>query len=329
MFERNKVKLEDEKIETVADINLSLIKIIVVIAITVFFAVLVGLSIVYPHPVLGLLAMIGFLVSFVMQVLLIKDWKKIFTAISVESLALLLPILIAIKFNISLYLIIAWLLFALFMLSSEFSGTSIMKNSIRIPFWKVSKSVIGQLWIALVIFMVFIYTLIPLPASSPISQAPAEIANMTIVPIMKIFVPEFTPEKTTGELLRSMANKEVNKHEISKEITEEQRAELVEMTTEEYKSALEQYIGEFNPTATPGAVLSDFIEDFAEQPNTFDKLYINILVFITIFFLLKGIAFILYIPIGFIAFVIYETLIVFNLVSVQYESRSREILVLK
>lgn len=329
MFQRNKLKPEDGQVETVADINLSLVKIIVVIAVTVIFAGFVGLSIVNPHPILGLLVMIGFLTSFVMQVLFIKDWNKIFIAIAVESFVLLLPILIAIKFSISLYLIIAWLLFILFALASEFSGISVMKNSIKIPFWKVTRIVITQLWIALIIFMVFVYTLMPLPTNSPLNQAPAEVANVTIVPIVKIFIPEFTPERTTGELLRYMANRAVDKHELSSEINEEQRAQLVEMTTEEYRSLMEQYVGDFNPSATPGTVLSDFIENFAEQPNTFHKLYINILVFITIFFLLKGIAFIFYLPIGFIAFLIYETLIVFNLVSVEYESRSREILVLK
>jgi len=314
--------------ETVSDVDASLLKIIALMALTTLSAGMVGYFLVNPNIVVGLSAIGVFLALFIFQVLLVKSWNKIFLGVLAQSVTMALPAVIDIG-RLPPYVVTAWAIFLFTAVSAEFSGIQKIKDSIIIPFWKVSRIVFTRMFVAICLFAAIIYIFVPAPPGSRLASASGAAGEIAVVRPIKYFIPEFSSATTVGQLLRMLAERSVNAQKFAQSLSASEKGKLIRETANGLESLIEEKIGPINFNLTIGSAIIKTIANYMVNLGFFSFLLANVVILASLSLLFRGVSLLLYFPVSIVVFLIYETLIVTNFISVQYESRSREIAILK
>jgi len=314
--------------ETVSDVDASLLKIIALMALTTLSAGIVGYFLVNPNIVVGLSAIGVFLALFIFQVLLVKSWNKIFLGVLAQSVTMALPAVIDIG-RLPPYVVTAWAIFLFTAVSAEFSGIQKIKDSIIIPFWKVSRIVFTRMFVAICLFAAIIYIFVPAPPGSRLASASGAAGEIAVVRPIKYFIPEFSSATTVGQLLRMLAERSVNAQKFAQSLSASEKGKLIRETANGLESLIEEKIGPINFNLTIGSAIIKTIANYMVNLGFFSFLLANVVILASLSLLFRGVSLLLYFPVSIVVFLIYETLIVTNFISVQYESRSREIAILK
>ena len=314
--------------ETVSDVDASLLKIIALMALTTLSAGIVGYFLVNPNIVVGLSAIGVFLALFIFQVLLVKSWNKIFLGVLAQSVTMALPAVIDIG-RLPPHVVTAWAIFLFTAVSAEFSGIQKIKDSIIIPFWKVSRIVFTRMFVAICLFAAIIYIFVPAPPGSRLASASGAAGEIAVVRPIKYFIPEFSSATTVGQLLRMLAERSVNAQKFAQSLSASEKGKLIRETANGLESLIEEKIGPINFNLTIGSAIIKTIANYMVNLGFFSFLLANVVILASLSLLFRGVSLLLYFPVSIVVFLIYETLIVTNFISVQYESRSREIAILK
>ena len=314
--------------ETVSDVDASLLKIIALMALTTLSAGIVGYFLVNPNIVVGLSAIGVFLALFIFQVLLVKSWNKIFLGVLAQSVTMALPAVIDIG-RLPPYVVTAWAIFLFTAVSAEFSGIQKIKDSIIIPFWKVSRIVFTRMFVAICLFAAIIYIFVPAPPGSRLASASGAAGEIAVVRPIKYFIPEFSSATTVGQLLRMLAERSVNAQKFAQSLSASEKGKLIRETANGLESLIEEKIGPIDFNLTIGSAIIKTIANYMVNLGFFSFLLANVVILASLSLLFRGVSLLLYFPVSIVVFLIYETLIVTNFISVQYESRSREIAILK
>ena len=314
--------------ETVSDVDASLLKIIALMALTTLSAGMVGYFLVNPNIVVGLSAIGVFLALFIFQVLLVKSWNKIFLGVLAQSVTMALPAVIDIG-RLPPYVVTAWAIFLFTAVSAEFSGIQKIKDSIIIPFWKVSRIVFTRMFVAICLFAAIIYIFVPAPPGSRLASASGAAGEIAVVRPIKYFIPEFSSATTVGQLLRMLAERSVNAQKFAQSLSASEKGKLIRETANGLESLIEEKIGPIDFNLTIGSAIIKTIANYMVNLGFFSFLLANVVILASLSLLFRGVSLLLYFPVSIVVFLIYETLIVTNFISVQYESRSREIAILK
>ena len=314
--------------ETVSDVDASLLKIIALMALTTLSAGIVGYFLVNPNIVVGLSAIGVFLALFIFQVLLVKSWNKIFLGVLAQSVTMALPAVIDIG-RLPPHVVTAWAIFLFTAVSAEFSGIQKIKDSVIIPFWKVSRIVFTRMFVAICLFAAIIYIFVPAPPGSRLASASGAAGEIAVVRPIKYFIPEFSSATTVGQLLRMLAERSVNAQKFAQSLSASEKGKLIRETANGLESLIEEKIGPINFNLTIGSAIIKTIANYMVNLGFFSFLLANVVILASLSLLFRGVSLLLYFPVSIVVFLIYETLIVTNFISVQYESRSREIAILK
>src|SRR3989344_1153814 len=310
--------------ETVSDVDASLLKIIALMALTTLSAGIVGYFLVNPNIVVGLSAIGVFLALFIFQVLLVKSWNKIFLGVLAQSVTMALPAVIDIG-RLPPHVVTAWAIFLFTAVSAEFSGIQKIKDSIIIPFWKVSRIVFTRMFVAICLFAAIIYIFVPAPPGSRLASASGAAGEIAVVRPIKYFIPEFSSATTVGQLLRMLAERSVNAQKFAQSLSASEKGKLIREPANGLESLIEEKIGPIDFNLTIGSAIIKTIANYMVNLGFFSFLLANVVILASLSLLFRGVSLLLYFPVSIVVFLIYETLIVTNFISVQYESRSREI----
>ncbi len=310
-----------------ADRDVSVVKIFSVIGVTSFTALISGFFLLQSQLWYTGIFLVLFWVMFTLQAIFIKSWKTILIALGIESFLMALPVAIVSNNYFSPYMLAALLILFLSLLMAEVAARDTIKNALHMPFWRVVREVMLKAVTGVLLFTALIY--IFLAGGSNISPV-KNFRDTFVAASVKTLDPSLSESSSTREVLRQVALKSLsgeNLERFNKLSTSEKAAELNEATAKLFES-----VGGYFELTNINAPISQSVDDAMQNKfyslSSLGRLYMILAIGALIWFAIRSIAFILYFPLVFIVFIVYETLIALGFAVVQYESRSREIVIL-
>lgn len=308
------------KATATADVDLSIIKVSAYIVAVSLSALMAGYFIAEVSPIWGTVSLMLFWVLFTLQIFFIKDWIRILIAVFAESLMLTLPAAIIFRDNFSGFVLLAFGVIFAGLLITEKAGRSDFANSLKIPLWRASRHIAAKVITATLAFVAVVYMFVA--GGSIMGKEGAElVSDKIILPAVRTVIPDFTPEMTFSQVVGKILERDPR----FKALSQSQRSEATASTV----SSFEKTVGEINESLPIGAAIYTYFADrFTNSPLGAKLMAVLILVAILWGFI-KAISLILFIPVAALTALFYELFIVLNFSSIQYESRSREIILLK
>jgi hypothetical protein len=311
------------------DIDRSVGKIVAIVSSAVIFAALFSFFLIRFNFVYSLIAVVLFLAIFTLQAFFIKDWNVLFFAVFFEVLAIAIPFY---EF-FSLILLGLFFLFAFSLFFAVLSGRRELKNALNIPFLKVARSVLisGIMVMILLTSSVFIFGGIGnnLVTEESFQKSLDPVVGL-MAPIISPIVPDFSPEMPLGNLVSGIMKKQLQGIDQFKMLSESARNNYLSKSSEDYVKS----IGEFlkvplnsNKSISQNIYMVSSASISSKNPQ--EKDYLGFLALLTIWLTVGSIASIFYIPVAIITYIIFEILLAMEFGVIQYESRSREIIILK
>lgn len=306
-----------------ADVDLSVIKVISFMVLSIISAGIAGFFLAQASLIYGFIALFVFWVFFILQVFFIKDWTRILIATFLETVALIAPGAIIFRDNFSGFVFLALgVLFAL-LLSAENSGRSELANSLKIPVWRAMRHTASKVITATLVFASILYIFIA--GKSIVATEGAKTINESIVtPIVRTIIPDFISGMSIDDVLLQVMERQLGEAAF-RNLSSAQKAEALKNT----KQALTNYIGDIDTNAPMGTAIYNYFSTKLTTAPLPAKGMVGLVLVAMIWGIIKLIALILFIPLAAFTVFIYEMLVVLNFVVIQYESRSREIILLK
>ena len=314
--------------EGAVDVDVSIVKLWSFIGLTAFSAGLSGYFIGAVNLRYMIISAAVFLVLFTLQTFFIKGWRRIVTAVIIESSAFFLPVLIMSRGNISTALFLAFGLLVYFLSIAESSGRKVITNSMVIPFWSASKIVLYKVIPGVIIFASVVYFA---TGSLAVGENGSAIKSF-IAPAVRLLVPDFSPEMSTRQLLENVIKRSLSKEQLAAFDDLPQSAK--DDAIRNFERNIEGYTGPIDIDASFIETVYGFFTkkvggiQFGELSAAY-KVYLLSAVITLAWFVVKIMTLIIFAPVAVLTFVLYETLIVTNFITIQYEPRSREIILLK
>lgn len=308
------------KATATADVDLSIIKVSAYIVAVSLSALMAGYFIAEVSPIWGTASLILFWVLFTLQVFFIKDWIRILIAIFAESLMLTLPAAIIFRDNFSGFVLLAFGVIFVGLLITEKAGRSDFVNSLKIPLWRASRHIAVKVITATLAFAAVVYMFVA--GGSIMGKEGAKlVSDKIILPAVRTVVPDFTPEMTFSQVVGKILERDPR----FKALSQSQRSEATASTV----SSFEKTVGEINENLPVGAAIYTYFADRFTNSPLGAKLMAVLMLVAILWGFIKAISLILFIPVAALTALFYELFIVLNFSSIQYESRSREIILLK
>ncbi len=278
----------------------------------------------------GLSAII-FLIFFTLQTLFIKSLK-------ISSLIIFLSCvgLAAIFYDIAnsaILMGVALVFLALF--SGNLNGVRELKNSLKISFWKISKTVLPKAVAAIFLFIsiIYIYGNSGTNGGFFISQQNFEkiILSPSIIVAQK-FYPEIKPSLTINELAVNLAKKQIEESPELNILPSTVKKIMVNQAAGELEIQIKGFLSIPESAGKKLTISEAIYETLKDKFNAFPeniKSLILIGVVLTLFLTLEVLALPIRLIISFLAFIIYEILLAIGFANVELEGRSKEIIILK
>ena len=278
----------------------------------------------------GLSAII-FLIFFTLQTLFIKSFKISFLMIFLSCVGLA-----AVFYDIANSAIltgIALVFLALFF--SNLNGVRELKNSLKINFWKINKTVLPKAVAAIFLFISIVYIYGHSEANEEffISQQNFEkiILSPSIIVAQK-FYPEIDPSLSINELAVNLAKKQIEESPELNILPSAVKKTMVNQAAAELESQINGFLSIPESTGkkltVSEAIYKTLKNKFNALPENLKSL-ILIGVVLTIFLTLEVLALPIRLIISFLAFIVYEIFLAFGFANVELEGRSKEIIILK
>ncbi|HEY4498105.1 MAG TPA: hypothetical protein VJA63_00500 [Candidatus Paceibacterota bacterium] len=273
---------------------------------------------------IGVFLTVVFLSLFIIEVILLDERRYLPGAIFANILGLSLFFFLA----FSWFFVGALLALAVFLALAAYRGKREMKNMIKIHFFKASRIILGSAITALVIF--FSLLLVLNNGFAVKRQSVDRFVEVAMTPVLRRYVPSFTPEMKTGDFFKSMAESEAAGQSDFAKLSPKTRTQLINQAAAESEKQFEEYLGaELDPEGTVSGNMYNVISFKLKGLTPEARLYLG-LAFVGIIWLsIKSLEFIIYLPLALLAFIIYELLFVSNFIVIQLEPGSREVVAIK
>ena len=278
----------------------------------------------------GLFAVI-FLIFFTLQTLFIKSLK-------ISSLVIFLSCvgLAAVFYDIAnsaILIGVALVFLALF--SGNINGVRELKNSLKISFWKINKTVLPKAVAAIFLFIsiVYIYGSSGTSEEFFISQQNFEkiILSPSIIVAQK-FYPEIDPSLTINELAVNLAKKQIEESPKLNILPSTVKKIMINQAAGELESQIGEFLSIPESAGKKSTISETIYETLKNKFNAFPKNLKSLIligIVLTIFLTLGVLALPIRIIISFLAFIVYEILLALGFANVELEGRSKEIIILK
>ncbi len=307
------------------DADQSMVKIYIVVVGGVLLSTLTSYLFANGYLLLGLISMIFLSVMLVLQNFFVKGFDKLFVAACLESVAG--AGFFYADFSGMLVAVITVLVAVL--VKSFFDVRRELETSIKVRFWKICKVSLSSNVPAL---MLFFLALLSVNGSFFTETNFTNFILKPTSPIIAAYLRDFDPSKNTKEFITEM---------LVSNFSETDKQELGKLTPAAKNQAITSLINKFS---TSIEISTGSTIDLNKPISTniyngimaaYNRLAGNSLIFviiigvISIYYLIRSVMPILYLPIAFIVFVFYEIILAAGFALVQLESRSREVIVLK
>lgn len=278
----------------------------------------------------GLFAVI-FLIFFTLQTLFIKNLKisSLVTFLSCVGLAAIFYDIA----NSAILIGIALVFLALF--SGNINGVRELKNSLKVNFWKINKTVLPKAIAAIFLFLsiIYIYGNSGTNGEFFISQQNFEkiILSPSIIVAQK-FYPEIDPSLTIDELAVNLAKKQIEESPELNILPSTVKKMMVNQAAGELESQIKGFLSIPESVGKKLTISEAIYKTLKDKFNAFPeniKSLILIGVVLTLFLTLEVLALPIRLIISFLAFIVYEILLALGFANVELEGRSKEIIILK
>lgn len=318
--------LINDQSSEVAEVDRSIVKIVAIVSSAVIFAALFSYFLIRFNFVYSLIAIILFLVVFALQAFFIKDWGVILFAVFFEVFA------IAVPFYQSFSLLLAGLffLFSFFLFFAVLSGRRELQNALNVPFFKVAKSVLIGSIVAVILLVSSIFIFGGIGSELATEENFQAALDPVIAPVMWSVIPNSSPEMSLKSIISGFVKKQLQDTDQFKVLSESAKNDYLNKVVEEEAKAIQRSLTvplNFNKSISQNIYTVAFTLVNSKKPQ--EKDYFGLLVLVTIWLTVGSIASIFYIPVAIMTYIVYEILLAVEFAVVQYETRSREIIILK
>lgn len=306
---------------TQSDTDVSVVKLISFVLLAIISAMATGYFIAKISILYILISLIVFWIIFTLQVLFIKGRSRIIIALALETMAIAIPSVFIFESGFSSYMLIGAISLFVLLLMAEMSARSQVKNSLRIKFFKVAKVSLSKSIPALLVFISLIYLFVA--GKDLAAKNSGFIADSIITPIFSAFIPGLSADSSFRDIIEKTAELR-----LGRDAYESLPSYVKDESVKQTQTFIEKYTGQINIDAPFSDVVFEFFTERLSGADLLTKLYVAITLVTLIWFIVRTATIILYIPIAILSFLVYELLIVTNFIVIQYESRSREIVLL-
>ncbi len=278
----------------------------------------------------GLSAII-FLIFFTLQTLFIKSLK-------ISSLMIFLSCvgLAAVFYDIAnsaILIGIALVFLALFF--SNLNGVRELRNSLKISFWKINKTVLPKAIAAIFLFISIIYIYGGSKTNGEFFISQQNFEKIVLSPSMIMvqrFYPEINTSLTINELAVNLAKKQIGESSELNVLPLTVKKTMVNQAAAELEKQIAGFLSISKSAGKKSTISEAIYEALKNKFNTFPeniKSLILIGVVLTIFLTLEVLALPIRLIISFLAFIVYEILLAFGFANIELEGKSKEIIILK
>lgn len=281
----------------------------------------------------ALLAFFVFLSVFLLQTLFIEEFWKAFVAVLIEWLGILLA------FNFDKIKIMAlpdWrfligsgLAFLVLLLSVK-KSRDIMKDIVKIRFWKISRAVLPTAIAALFLFAsaAYVYGTDKKGFIIPYSDFKYLISSSDF--LTKKIYPEFNSSWTIAELTSYLAEKQMEKMPQFEFLSKAVKKTAVNAAVKDFEKKISDFAGiaisaKLQITEAAYEILKSKLSILPPSSQNL----ISFSVFLLVFLLLEGVAVFVRLLVVLLAFILYEVLLAADFAKISYEGISKEYISLK
>ena len=307
------------------DADQSMLKTSLVVASGVLFSALTSYLFASGYLLGGLVSLMFLSVMLVLQNFFVKGFDKLFVAAVLETVAG------AVFFYADFSGIMVILLVATvaILTKSFFDVKREMETSIKIRFWRICKISLSGNVPALLLFFLAILSV----NGSFFTET--NFTNFILKPaspIIAAYLHGFDPDKNTKEFIADILASnfsETDKQELAK-LTPAAKNQAMNSLVNKFSASIESSTGSIIDLNKPVStnIYSGIMAAYNRLAGT--SLILAIIIgIISIYYFIRSLMPILYLPIAFIVFVFYEIILATGFALVQLESRSREVIILK
>lgn len=300
--------------------NRSLAKVYVFMAATALLAGVSGYFLSVKSFALGTIFLVFFTAFFLVQAIAFRRQREALLASIVDALMLMVFFY---QENFLYVLASIFFLWVIFYLAHQ-SGTTQVKNMVKIKFSRAVRPVVGFFLMAIVVFASFVLFVNGhlFLEEDNIGRA----VDIIVTPFASRFIDGFASSATLENVMSSVARAQIEQQGGFELLNKFQQNQLITQAANETTASLSEIIGfDLDDQATVKSNATRFItartQGFTDQSAPLRiALLIGILLLVV-----KSIEIVLYLPLALIAFVVYELMIAFNLITVQFEAQSKEV----
>jgi len=313
---------KDKSAIKTASHTISLFKIYSILGATTLLAFIAGYLIDVGQFVAGVFVILAFIAFFSIQSILLRRPGQIIAVSILNALGFSI-FLYSTSLNLTASLWIA--LFILFAIS-HFKGRYEVEQAVHIKFFKVVRPSITLLLIAITLYA---GTILFINGKTLVEErSVARMVELVGKPIFGSLVENFSSETTLEEVMRGYAKDKLpNQIPGFNKLPAYQQEVAIRTFVSELSKSTENYLKyELKTNESLTKNVQSFIEfktkDLSEQTQA-TRLALLLLILILA---VKSVEFLIHIPLAFLGFIIYELLIAFGFIVVQFESRNKEVL---
>jgi len=310
----------------VADVNRSVIKTWITVIVPAVFSLVGGYFLASGNFIWGGIFVAIFLGLVTLQALFLKGSWQTNLAILLGTIGFVAPYW-RVSFN---YLLLSAAIIFFFLVFGVFSGRKKLDNALRIPFSSVSLKVLmsGITGILLGVTILSAMGGISFPYGSSVRM----ILDSAITPVMRFYVKDYAPDMTIRAILTSMIERtQPNIDKLPLASKDKFIADTVSTTSLQLKNSFGFDLNLDSNVYSNITDLSNIKGFFINKVDTMDwqtKFLVYVGLFLLIWTTLRFIAAVLSYPLLAIAFIFFEICVAMGFAVVQFESRSREIVLL-
>ncbi len=320
------LSLINEQSNETADTDRSIAKMAAVIFSAVVFAALFGYFLSQLNLVYSLIAITLFLAVFALQAFFIKDWNVTLFAVFAEVAAIVVPF----HKSFSLLLLGLFFLFFLFLFFAVLSGRRELQNALHIPFFKVAKSILVNGMIAVVLLISSIFIFGGLGNNLMTEENFQAVLDPAIAPVMQPVFPNSSVGMPLESVISEFVKKQLQDTDQFKALSESAKNDYLGKVVKEEVKVIEKSLNmplDFSKSISQNVYMIAVSLINKLEPQYKD--YVGLIILIAIWLTIGSVVSIFYIPVAIVTYIIFEILLAVEFAVIQYESRSREIIILK
>ncbi len=299
------------------------IKIYGIIAATTITALLVGYFFSQNSPIYGAIALVFFLNCFILQTILIDDTQYLVSATIISGIAITAPF-----YNLfSTYLVVVTAILIIFMLSAVHSGRKALGNMLSINFFRIARLILASMISGIVVFLTAIMIL---NSGFSISEGKiSRIIDVAVAPIARKYIPEFSSDMKVEDVLMNIVLRSAAGDKEFAAFPPNVQKQIMAKSVRGLQGRIEKSLGVgIDPALSVAENVNEFLQLKIGSLTSSAKVLWSIILIGFVLISVKGIEFIIYIPIALLAYLSYELLLSFGLFIIQRESKSRDVILL-